>query len=223
VLALTKAGPAWANPGALITYALRVSNGGAFTATAVVLTDPLPAGGHFVAASDGGNLAGGTASGGAVIWPAFDVAALGALTRTLMVTATGTITNDDYRAAAEGLPTVVGAAAVRTARNHPPEAAAGPDQTVDRGDLVTLDGSGSGDPDGHPLTIRWTQTDGPGVSLSDGGALSPTFTAPGVAGVLTFTLTVSDAHGLSDADATTVTVCGADTFVYLPLVVRQSP
>ena len=62
---------------------------------------------------------------------------------------------------------------------------------------ITLDGSGSSDPDGHtPLTYRWQQTGGPAVSLSNNAISQPTFTAPGTPTVLTFTLTVTDARGL---------------------------
>ncbi|NDF35007.1 MAG: hypothetical protein EB154_03935 [Nitrosopumilaceae archaeon] len=51
-------------------------------------------------------------------------------------------------------------------RNQPPTADAGPDQSVEKGDEVTLDGSGT-DPDGDALTYRWTQIDGPIVELDD--------------------------------------------------------
>ena len=40
--------------------------------------------------------------------------------------------------------------------DDPPTADAGPDQTVDEGDLVTLDGTGSSDPEGETLTFEWT-------------------------------------------------------------------
>ncbi|GAB4527823.1 MAG: hypothetical protein Fur0018_13670 [Anaerolineales bacterium] len=92
-----------------------------------------------------------------------------------------------------------------TPSNHPPMANAGPDQNVEIGTAVTLDGSGSSDPDGNtPLTYGWTQTGGPAVTLSDATAVNPTFTAPNVSDVLTFTLTVTDSLGLAGTPDTVV-------------------
>jgi len=77
-----------------------------------------------------------------------------------------------------------------------PIANAGPDQSVGELTLVTLDGSGSSDPDGDPITFFWTQTVGPAVILSDSTAESPTFTSPAVTSpvTLTFSLIVSDGN-----------------------------
>jgi hypothetical protein len=101
---------------------------------------------------------------------------------------------------------------------------AGEDQTVYAQELVTLDGSASSDPDGDtPLFYGWSQTGGPGVTLSSRTVVSPTFLAPESAAALTFTLSVTDSLGLPDPtpDDVAVTVKGTRP-VYLPLVVRGS-
>ncbi|HEU4445335.1 MAG TPA: hypothetical protein VFR94_11740 [Nitrososphaeraceae archaeon] len=94
--------------------------------------------------------------------------------------------------------------------NDPPVSDAGPDQTVNEGNIVTLDGTGSSDPNEDiPLTYEWTQTAGPSVELSDPSAAQPTFTAPEVAEgseVLTFNLTATDSQGLADPTPDSVTI-----------------
>jgi hypothetical protein len=98
---------------------------------------------------------------------------------------------------------------LRTAPNQPPAADAGADQIVVANAIVTLDGSGSYDPDGDlPLTYLWTQTGGPAVTLSDPAVVSPTFSAPSDPVVLTFTLAVTDRWGMPDLtpDVVVVTV-----------------
>lgn len=64
--------------------------------------------------------------------------------------------------------------------NTAPVANAGPDQTVQAGMVVTLDGSLSKDADGNTLVFLWALTTKPigsTAALSDPGAMRPTFTA----------------------------------------------
>lgn len=90
--------------------------------------------------------------------------------------------------------------------NRLPTSNAGVDQSAFKTAVVTLDGSASADPDGNPLTYRWTQTSGPAVSLSGGTTARPTFTAPAISGTVGFSLVVNDGHGDSTADAIQVSV-----------------
>ncbi|MCL4179421.1 MAG: S8 family serine peptidase, partial [Verrucomicrobia bacterium] len=94
--------------------------------------------------------------------------------------------------------------------NTPPVANAGLDQAVDSGAFVTLDGSGSMDPDGDGLSYLWEQLTGLSVTLSDAEDRSPTFTAPEVSlnTVLTFQLTVGDGKGGVSTDTVDVQVQG---------------
>jgi lysophospholipase L1-like esterase len=90
-----------------------------------------------------------------------------------------------------------------------PEADAGPDQTVEKGLTVTLDGSNSSDPDGDTISYQWTQIGGIPVTLSDPTAAKPTFVTPivGPSGIiLTFELTVEDSGGLKSSDEVSVTI-----------------
>jgi LmbE family N-acetylglucosaminyl deacetylase len=92
-----------------------------------------------------------------------------------------------------------------------PIANAGAAQTVDLAATVTLDGSGSSDPNGESLTYQWSQTAGPAVALSSATAIQPTFTAPDSTATLTFQLVVSDAHLSSAPSTVTITVAEEQT------------
>ncbi|WP_254280241.1 PKD domain-containing protein [Haloarcula marina] len=92
--------------------------------------------------------------------------------------------------------------------NRPPTADAGDDRTVAEVTAVELNATGSADPDGDPLTYRWTEATNTGVTLTDADTATPTFTSPAVdsATTLTFEVTVTDESGATDTDTVNVTV-----------------
>lgn len=103
--------------------------------------------------------------------------------------------------------------------NQGPVADAGPDQRVELGSEVTLDGVASTDPEGFTLTYHWRQTDGFPIVLSDATAMTPVFTlsedadqidpellASTLDNVLVFELTVTDIGGLSSVDTCEIVV-----------------
>ncbi|MYD94706.1 MAG: hypothetical protein F4Y02_13670, partial [Chloroflexi bacterium] len=92
--------------------------------------------------------------------------------------------------------------------NQAPTAHVGDDRTVAEGDTVTLDGSGSADPEEQTLTYTWTAPSD--VSLSSTTTAKPTFDAPEVDGEdnYTFALIVSD--GVQDSAAASVTITVED-------------
>jgi pimeloyl-ACP methyl ester carboxylesterase len=89
-----------------------------------------------------------------------------------------------------------------TVVNLPPIADAGPDQTLEcashDGALVTLDGSGSSDPNDDPLTFTWV---GPFGTVT--GELVDVVVP---LGTHTITLTVDDGRGKSDSDTVDITI-----------------
>lgn len=101
--------------------------------------------------------------------------------------------------------------------NRPPTANAGPNQTVNEGTVVTLNGTGSSDPDGNSLTFVWKQTVGPSVTLSSTTVAQPTFVTPQVTAAdttLTFQLVVND--GQVNSAPATVNITVRDVVIVTP-------
>jgi hypothetical protein len=98
-----------------------------------------------------------------------------------------------------------------SAMNAAPVADAGPDQTATVNSLIQLDGSGSSDIDGDPLTFSWSmliKPSGSTATLSDPTIVNPTFTAdkPGDYGIQ---LIVND--GTTDSSPDTITISTNNT------------
>lgn len=95
--------------------------------------------------------------------------------------------------------------------NLAPVANAGPNLSGSIGTTVTLDGTGSSDPDGDELVYTWQQLSGPAVTLipnADGSQVS--FVVPQTDVPMSFLLTVSDGS-LTDTDDVMVTAVPGDS------------
>ena len=90
--------------------------------------------------------------------------------------------------------------------NREPIANAGPNQTVNEGISVTLDGSLSSDPDGDPISYQWKAPTG--IILSSYNVAKPTFAAPEVTEdtPFTFTLVVNDGKLYSYVDQVVIII-----------------
>ena len=100
---------------------------------------------------------------------------------------------------------------MRLPTNRPPIADAGPDQTVFTDQRITLDGSDSTDPDGDPITFRWSFVRTPAGSvavLTAASSVSPQFT-PDVDGIYEIQLIVNDGQVDSAPDTVIITTGNA--------------
>jgi hypothetical protein len=107
--------------------------------------------------------------------------------------------------------------------NNDPISDAGSDKTLNENTAVTLNVSGSSDPDGDSLTYAWLQTGGPSVALTGDTTATPGLATPFVSpgGLdLTFELTVDDGYGGTNADSMVIHVQNAND---PPLVSAAEP
>ena len=92
-----------------------------------------------------------------------------------------------------------------TGLNNLPDAEAGPDLSVDEGDSIALQGSGSDDDDGDQLTYSWSEHNL--LTFDNRTSATPTVTASSVTTNVNITLTLTVSDGIdSDADTMVLTV-----------------
>jgi hypothetical protein len=115
-----------------------------------------------------------------------------------------------------------GTAAPTPVPNASPLAVAGPDQSVQQGTTVTLDGQASSDRDGNALSFKWTlsvRPPGSNAQFASPTSVSTTFSAD-VPGTYTATLVVND--GKVDSVSSTVTVRSRRNYLRTSYELAQS-
>jgi large repetitive protein len=115
-----------------------------------------------------------------------------------------TVTDSDGGASASSIVNVL---VRKNNLNQSPIANAGPNQIVNQGSFVRLDGTGSYDPSGGLIIgYSWVQTAGIPISLTGAGTATPTFVAPSVAAdtILAFSLVVTNNNGATSNNPATV-------------------
>ena len=106
--------------------------------------------------------------------------------------------------------------------NQPPVAKVGPDLTATVGESISFSAADSFDPDNGPgpLTYRWTQADGPSITLYGSQTAAPSFSAS-QAGTYRFNLIVHDGQ-TDSAPATVAVVVNEPSIPYSPLPVADA-
>jgi len=217
-------GTAGAAPGDLLTYVATVHNAFAGVASGIALTDSLPEGLLFVAASDGG-----TESAGVVSWPTFALASGAVATRSVTVRVdpavalgVGSLTNrvsvtDDGANGPE--PTPANNLAADTDQLLSVVAEAGGPYGGGEGEAIAFDGGASLDRDGGPLAFAW-DLDGDG-EYDDGSAAtaSRSFVDEGS---FTIRLRVTDDEGEVDFDEAAVLVANIAPTVVAPGLIAST-
>ena len=91
--------------------------------------------------------------------------------------------------------------------NNPPTVDAGQDQTVNEGDILTLNGTAS-DADGDAMIYLWSHDSDLEITLDNPSSVSVSFTVPQVTSnaTITFTMTVTDKHNATGSDAVVISI-----------------
>ncbi len=111
------------------------------------------------------------------------------------------VSDDEYDSEPDEVVVMVG--------NEPPVADAGPDKAVNAPSRVTLDGTGSYDPDPiDVLAYAWRQLEGPPVALNDADTATPYFDCT-EEGLYAFELIVSDGMAQSEPDVVGIATVSA--------------
>ncbi|MBP9145626.1 MAG: DUF11 domain-containing protein [Thermoanaerobaculia bacterium] len=208
-------------PGDVVEFELTVRNAFAATATGVALTDNLPPGMQFLAASDGGSEAGGVVS-----WPPFALATGAAVTRTvsvrvdpalpmgITVLANAAVVTDDGANGPD--PTPENNQAVDVDQVVSVVADAGGPYAGGEGQILLFDASASIDRDGGALSFAW-DLDGDGAY--DDGTGPTASRAFDNQGLFTVRVQVTDDEGEIDSDAATVTIGNVAPAVVAPAAI----
>jgi hypothetical protein len=99
--------------------------------------------------------------------------------------------------------------------NSAPFAYAGVDKTVNEGDLVTLDGSESYDPEGSPLTYSWAAPKG--ITLDSTTVAKPTFIAPQVSADTKYVFFLSVNDGTYESDNYSLVIITVKSINHTPV------
>lgn len=207
---VSKSGPKVVIVGQPFTYTLTVKNSGTDTLFDVTILDTLPDGVKVLSTT--GDISNAVVSDGTVTWSKDVLYITETLALNLVASRddSAVVVNEAYKIQGTDrltrAVTQAGSPAVTTDIAYPPNAEAGQPQEVPPGVVVTLNGSGSSDPDNKDLTYFWEQLSGQSVSLNDPTAIQPTFFAPVNLGDLFFRLTVTNSSGLAATDQTFVKV-----------------